>query len=426
MALPNSTYSATKIYPHLTEQAKKRRLHWAKGFWLFWYSATLFSETVQIVLVHMDEKWFYAIVVRKNNKCIPFLGIDPHSVSVHTRTHIDKCMAIASTAFVPHDNDITKGGTAEKLSLTRVGYMKKAAKDSYRRVYHDDGTFTYPKIPENKLRTKGEPYFEPLEICGSTSTNGKKKKFSLLDWFLKTEFPRLEALAARLHAQFGKKIVIRYQIDGAGPHTDGTLLAELQKTFDARSWILKFQPANSPLTNVKDACVFPCLSKAVTAEQGLSFGSCVLRQEQLWAIMQKVWEDLPLETIARAYAGHHQIVNGIARCNGGDEFAKEKGGLHFGVRKHCVPFFANEQATTPSGVTMVSCYDNIHGDLACAGLKYENTDVSSLAFSDYLNQQEKDLLVQHLPPETGGWVELAASELEEEWLEEEEEKGEAG
>lgn len=52
------------------------------------------------------------------------------------------------------------------------------------------------------------------------------------------------------------------------------------------------------------------MSKAVTAEQGLSNRSLVLQAEELWLTVEKVWEQLPLETIARAYSGDHQIVNG--------------------------------------------------------------------------------------------------------------------
>jgi hypothetical protein len=42
----------------------------------------------------MDEKWFFAIVVRKHNKSVPFLGVLPVHHAVHHKSHIDKLMVI--------------------------------------------------------------------------------------------------------------------------------------------------------------------------------------------------------------------------------------------------------------------------------------------------------------------------------------------
>ena len=66
------------------------------------------------------------------------------------------------------------------VSLVRVGKMVKATKDSYKRVYKDDGSYHYPKIPVNKLRSKGEEYFQSCEITGSAEGNDKSPKMSLI------------------------------------------------------------------------------------------------------------------------------------------------------------------------------------------------------------------------------------------------------
>jgi len=205
---------------------------------------------------------------------------------------------------------------------------------------------------------------------------------------------------------------MRCQMDGAGPHTDAKLLNKLNKQFNQRGWILKFQPANSPLTNVNDACVFPCMSKAVPAEQGLSNGSIVLQAEELWLTVQ-VWDDLPLDTIARSFAGNHQIASAIAQCEGGDEFAKQRGGLHFGIRKHTVPFFANETDKAPSGVSPVEDCDDVIGVDANEGLKCSAPHVGGLTLKKHLNQQQEiDVLKKHLPC-CRQWTQLAAAELRE-------------
>ena len=75
-----------------------------------------------------------------------------------------------------------------------------------------------------------------------------------------------------------------------------------------------------------------------------------------------MWNNLPLETIARSYAGYHQFVNAIAECEGGDDSMRVRGGLHCGIRKHCAPYFASDESTIPSGVEMLESYDTNAGD----------------------------------------------------------------
>jgi hypothetical protein len=74
------------------------------------------------------------------------------------------------------------------------------------------------------------------------------------------------------------------------------------------------------------------MSKAVTAMQGLKNGSLVIDNEELWSYVLAVYGELSVETIARAYMSHHQVVNAIADDNGGDAFVREKKALHFGIR----------------------------------------------------------------------------------------------
>ena len=85
-------------------------------------------------------------------------------------------MYIVLTTFFPHNNDMTQGGISKIVSLVRVGKMVKAAKDSYKRVYKADGSYHCPKIPVNKLRSKGEEYFQSCEITGSAEGNEKTPK----------------------------------------------------------------------------------------------------------------------------------------------------------------------------------------------------------------------------------------------------------
>ena len=155
---------------------------WAIAFHLFWEGAKLVAQQIQVLLFHMDEKWFMSLVLRMHNKIAPFFGCHGVWNRIHHKKSIDKLLAIAVVGITPFENDLRKGGKAHKICLTRCGGMVKAKQDSYKRVYNQDGTYHYPKILENLLRKKGNEYFENWEITGSTNAKatgeGKKKKVS--------------------------------------------------------------------------------------------------------------------------------------------------------------------------------------------------------------------------------------------------------
>jgi hypothetical protein len=60
-------------------------------------------------------------------------------------------------------------------------------------------------------------------------------------------------------------------------------------------------------------------------------GSFVLQGEQICNIVKLAWGRMGLDTIARAYTGHHQIVNAIFKCKGVDDFAQQHKGLYCGI-----------------------------------------------------------------------------------------------
>ena len=226
-----------RILPSLDSQAMARRVAWAHSFWLFWYSARLVkSEKALFVLVHMDEKWFYAVRTRSNCKVLTSIGLEQADYRAHHKNHIGKEMYIVVTAYVLRDgNDITKGGTAIPVSLVRVGKMVKAKQDSYKRVYRDDGTYRYPKTEGNLLRRKGEEYFKCCELTGSKEGSKKKPKISLLKVYQEKIIPDLEEKIVRRFNNNGtRSVVIVKQEDGAGLHQDKTYLREMQQMFDER------------------------------------------------------------------------------------------------------------------------------------------------------------------------------------------------
>ena len=235
--------------------------------------------------------------------------------------------------------------------------MEKAQRDTYKRVNLDNGKYHYPQLPENRLRVRGQQeYFRKMEITGSNKGTKKEPKFDLLSWFEEVEIPALKRLCEQV-ATSGKRPIVRYQMDGAGPHQDTTLNNFLEEALTKRRWILKFQPSNLPITNVKDDCVFPALSKHVSGEQGITKGSQIFSLDELRAAVEKCWREISLDSLARGYVQHGQIASALIECEGGDDFVRNHGGLHHNVR-NCSCVTVCDDNGTSVGVEMVSCYSD--------------------------------------------------------------------
>ena len=67
-----------------------------------------------------------------------------------------------------------------KVSMERVGKLIPAKRDSYRRVYKDDNTFSYPHIPENMIRKKGEFSFQSMDVNATKEGTVSAPKYLLL------------------------------------------------------------------------------------------------------------------------------------------------------------------------------------------------------------------------------------------------------
>ena len=249
MGLPESQYQTARVLPMLTTQTKLLRLQWAKAFHVFWHGARLIAKSVQILLCMNDKKCFFALKVRKFQKSVLFFGVTRQFHSVHHKSHIEKVLCLATTGFLPFNNNINEGGRSVKIHLQRAGGLVPAKKDSYKRVYKQDGTYHYPQVPQNRLRVAGELYFENWEITGSDKGSKKSPKFSLLKYWSDKLLPALDAQAQQLERDTNKKIIVRFQWDNAGPHTNQRLKNFLTLEFDRRGWLFTPQPPNSPLTN---------------------------------------------------------------------------------------------------------------------------------------------------------------------------------
>lgn len=116
---------------------------------------------------------------------------------------------------------------------------------------------------------------------------------------------------------------------------------------------MKFQPSQSPICNANNDCFFPALSKWVSEEQGLSKGSLIFTQEELWSAVEKCYKEFPMDTLARAYVQYAQIAYALYEHKGGDEFVRNRGGMQCNVQKSCVTI-CDQETGKPIGVEVVS------------------------------------------------------------------------
>lgn len=320
-SLDGFCHRKSRLLPHLSEACRKKRVIHCETFWVFWESAKVVSAQIRYIYAMKDEKWFFVVVTRTKNKVVTSIGLEEVDHFVQHRSHVGKEMYVVMFGYLLTNNDITAGGKAIPIACIRVGHYEEAKKDTYKRVYHDDGTYTMPKIAENQLQRKGELYWKALELTGSSDGTEKKPKCSLLRLYREKILPKMDEVARKYSENGLYKVVMVKQEDNAGPYHDKTYVPEMQSEFDCRDWLLVNQPPSSPVLNVNDCATFPCMSKRVTREQVMCYGSQLVAGEELHRIVTKVFNDEALlPTVARAFAGHHQIVCLVLDHNGDNNY----------------------------------------------------------------------------------------------------------
>ena len=392
-----------RLLPLLGKAAKIKRWTWSESWWLFWkFVRTIPADKAVFVLVHMDEKLFFAICPRCNTKVLESIGLMPNDLYVHHKSYVEKTMFVVVTAYVLKGNDITGGGTAVPISCIRVGRVRPARKSTFKRVVDDDGKITYPQIEENRLCRKGLDYFEKLELTGNSDGTESKPKVSLLRLYKEQIIPDLEAKIVNVFNDNGKRrVIIVKQEDGAGLHTCQGYLAGMREEFRKRDWILFNQPPQSPITNVHDACIFPMLSKLVSQEQSMRFGSMFLVEEQINSCVRKAFfDETHVAAMSRAFAAQSQIVSAIRSEEGGNKYLTSSTGLSFGIRKHFVVDEDGKGVTPVDSIAPSSFEETASGQIhneAVAhrerrGLKYEEPDIKSLHRSRITPEMKRVLL----------------------------------
>ena len=102
------------------------------------------------------------------------------------------------------------------------------------------------------------------------------------------------------------------------------------------------QPPNSPICNIKDACIFTALSKAVLSIQATICNIKMLHGNEFNTCVQQVWIQLLKTTILRIYLHQHQILATVVLEYGGDDFMTKPGGFHRNIDCHLIPIYDEE------------------------------------------------------------------------------------
>lgn len=111
------------------------------------------------MLVYMNETWFWAVDKQRHNKKIMLLEIQPIDHKTYHTSHINKVIGIVISGFLPVDNDIEKGRRIMKVGTYRAGRVMAAKEGSYKRIDGDNESYAYPRLLQNRLRVKGQLYF---------------------------------------------------------------------------------------------------------------------------------------------------------------------------------------------------------------------------------------------------------------------------
>eukprot|EP00957_Ditylum_brightwellii_P162552 12378598-Ditylum_brightwellii.AAC.1 len=175
-----------------------------------------------ITLSHSNEKWYWIVVPRTNDKHIPELGIEVADYHAHHKSHLEKCMYHATTGIIVKDNDITIGDKALMIANVLIGRIEKCKKDTFCCVYKEDGTHTMSRVPLNQLQKKGESKWVNLDITGSKDIKDGKSKMSKVQIWHEHVFPALDNIAMQLCEGRTQDVTFVCQEGGAKPNNDAT------------------------------------------------------------------------------------------------------------------------------------------------------------------------------------------------------------
>jgi len=284
-----------RVHPVLSSVAKQRRLAWANE--QLAKPGGPFAEP-DTVYVHVDEKWFFAHLLKRHFWVAP--NEKPPSVELESKTHITKVMFLGAVARpVP-----------ERNFDGRVGLYPVSEQ--------------VPAMRRSKHREKGELHWKLVNMDAV-----------LFKRYLK-EFVVPDVLAAT--GMWVKRIVI--QMDNAGGHGGGkgdmnkTTIADLNAWAGdlpeeyARWWpaaeqpeiVFVAQPPRSPDTNALDLGIWTSLQVAVEQAKQRQ-GLVRLKEDDIIDICKEAWASWPAAaTLTKIFNTLENVLLCIQAAEGGNGF----------------------------------------------------------------------------------------------------------
>jgi transposase len=261
------------IRPFLTEEHKAERLNWAKK----WSKVDFFDE--KVVVVHIDEKCFYAFSNRGKVAYMP-PGMDPKPLYALSKTQIPWVMFLGAVA-APRD-DVGFDG---KIGLWHVGEEKVAQRKS-------------------KFHERGDVYYINANMDGDLFLEMVKDKL-------------IPAIIKK--CQWAKKVIV--QLDSAGGHRVGETLEAFNKIGKKSKPPIEFitQPTRSPDTNVLDLGIWNSMKSRV-AEVRYDRKATESMNQRIINAVSDMWEDYDPAKLNNIFITLTAVLEEIEKDKGGNSF----------------------------------------------------------------------------------------------------------
>jgi len=270
------------VKPSLTDSHKLNRLDFVLGKLEPDDNNTFRVRDLSNVL-HLDEKWFYAILPSETHRMFPREDRHPSRTTRH-KSHITKVMFIAVVGY-PHDAP-GHGYFDGKIGLFPVGETQPAARAS-------------------KNRPKGELVWRDFTLNAHSYLA-----------LLTQEGGILSEVKRKMPWMHGRKLYIQH--NGAPAHIADENQYLLSCAGKQDGWDIEFQrqPAQSPDLNKLDLCLFNSMQRQ--ADMIRSNGTNT--REAIIQRVQEMWTAYEEDTLSRAHALLLRIYQKVLEHGGGNQF----------------------------------------------------------------------------------------------------------
>lgn len=294
------------------------------------------STTTKILWIHSDEKWFHALVPRKNAKACPELGIHKQTYSAHHKSHIGKVMAHCTVGYL-FNGDVENGGQGFLIALHRCAAYRVPLRDVY--YSSRDPVTGKLKYKGNPVKhAAGVPYLQDCNVTGNNGGTPTNPLFPLRKVWEYSLLPVIENLVRVGGLCEGAQVI--YQEDNAGPHQEEKYTQWMAEEFNKRGWKVELQAPQGPYCNVLDLALFPSMSHRHSAELQIR-NNTEASLDKIWKSTENVFNSTSSAEVARAFVLAFRVMRLIIKEEGNTEWLAH-GTPHCNVRQDFID--------TPTGI----------------------------------------------------------------------------